>query len=644
MKFLLYVVFNVDGSVNMVFDNLDVSRGEPLYSSIQKFYIRNGQSEEKIKHLRVIVDFINNQSIVSKQVLSIQVNDDEDPFYYYSLVLTEEDYQRLKQLQGLLVDFDSFPTQVIRLLEQCKEQESNDSKFLLLLEEDRKNGGDFHQTSLKIVETNNFKHLCHLVLYIEAGNDNDIKKLMLKKIEALKEKNMKAERCISDLESQLFAKSKCLQSKEHELQETKQKWKEERLAFKAESTKELTEETEKLRKVQLEWQIKSQRERNELEDKYQTNLKEKEAELSRLRIENQILQEKRTLADSTIVEQARRIETLEKEVSAFRGDIVSLRKQNAKLDSDYHDKDRQVHSLKTKLAVAEQESKDISVILNKQKELLNSANEQKSRLEEVINEKEKSILRKQTTIQNLSDELVKANEIITKIQKELSLINQKLKVRTVIALEQEKVVETSQKKIAKLEESIISQEKKIQSLLETEKSLKSSLRDFNSTINMKDKKIKENERIIDWLNRRLSEQSKLVCSPSCTTLQNGLISGPTSTPFPQFRNGEVNMCNTIPFSVKTSSVENTNQDYQKKIDDVENTPPYSKISPQTDTREPVSTENLKNDTPKSSEPNKKKTSDSTKHLAKKNSRSVGFKRSTLPEPQITTVPSSYFLK
>jgi hypothetical protein len=52
-------------------------------------------------------------------VLGIQITDDDDPYFLCSLLVTEEDFKSLKVEQGLLVDFDHFPSQLVRLLDEC---------------------------------------------------------------------------------------------------------------------------------------------------------------------------------------------------------------------------------------------------------------------------------------------------------------------------------------------------------------------------------------------------------------------------------------------------------------------------------------------------------------------------------------------
>ncbi|XP_014241189.1 spindle assembly abnormal protein 6 homolog [Cimex lectularius] len=611
-----------------MFNSEDSGCVDPLYSKVQRFFVKSTSSEERSRDLRIVVDFASSFSKVSKQVLNVQVSDDEDPFFFYSLVLTEDDYQRLKSLQGLLVDFDNFPSQVIRLLEQCSQEEGHDSKFHLILEEERK---DNLHTYLKIVEANNFKHLCHLTLQIQPGNDSDIKNLMLKKIKHLKDHNSKAEKLISSLESQLQHKSKQLQSTEEKLHQVQEQWREDKIAFKAESTKEITEETEKFRKSQLDWQIRSQREKAEIEEKYQTMVKDRDADLSRLRLENQILLEKRGTSDLTISDQARRLEQLEKELITIRNDLSSTRKHATKQESENHEREKVIHTLKTKIAVLEQELKDKTILMSKQQELLNVANDQKTRLEDVITEKDKNIQRKQLSLQNLSDELVKANEIITKMQKELAVINSKMQMRTTIALEQEKVVESHLKTITRLEEANKNLEKKITSNTETELSLKTTISELRDLIETKEKKIKDNERIIDWLNRRLTEQSKpLSTSP-----------GTTSTPYSRF--GTETTIPRVPFTSRAPAVTPI-----ASVGSTQLQPPTPSISHLDQHQTPIIPEESENTTPNLTgngeikEKEEKKNTEQKPIKKQPKKPAIGFRRVPLGQP--STVPSSYFLK
>jgi spindle assembly abnormal protein 6 len=49
----------------------------------------------------------------------VQITNELDPFFFYSLEVNEDDFQSLKVEQCILVDFATFPYKFIELLEQC---------------------------------------------------------------------------------------------------------------------------------------------------------------------------------------------------------------------------------------------------------------------------------------------------------------------------------------------------------------------------------------------------------------------------------------------------------------------------------------------------------------------------------------------
>ena len=152
--------------------------------------------------------------------MCVLLADDDDPCFLYSLFITEDDFKVLKAQQGLLVDFDNFATQLICLLEQCQvplTSLSKTPKFLMLLSEE---GGEW---TFKLVETNNFKHLCHLSLNIAPSNDSDIKTHMAMKIKQLKENVRQKDRDIHGLETRVSDLTCKLETKIKELDQLEQK-------------------------------------------------------------------------------------------------------------------------------------------------------------------------------------------------------------------------------------------------------------------------------------------------------------------------------------------------------------------------------------------------------------------------------------
>lgn len=177
------------------------------------------------------------------QSLCVLLADDDDPCFLYSLFITEDDFKILKSQQGLLVDFDNFATQLIYLLEQCQIPSTNVSKtppkFLLLLAEE---SGEW---VFKLVETNNFKHLCHLSLNISPASDSDLKTHMAMKIKQLKENILQQNRDALTLETRLNDLSNKVETKTKELEQLEQKYMAEKNQIQISSSEQISLEKDR---------------------------------------------------------------------------------------------------------------------------------------------------------------------------------------------------------------------------------------------------------------------------------------------------------------------------------------------------------------------------------------------------------------
>lgn len=109
---------------------------------------------------------------VHAQVLRIHASSEEDPYLLQTLEVTEDDFQCLKADQGILVDFASFPGKIISLLERCISSHASDTPRFQAVLSCRPS-----DSTLKIVETNDFKQLAHITLAFKPGNDFTVKQV-----------------------------------------------------------------------------------------------------------------------------------------------------------------------------------------------------------------------------------------------------------------------------------------------------------------------------------------------------------------------------------------------------------------------------------------------------------------------------------
>uniref|UniRef100_A0ABD2X3Z7 Spindle assembly abnormal protein 6 N-terminal domain-containing protein n=2 Tax=Trichogramma TaxID=7490 RepID=A0ABD2X3Z7_9HYME len=264
-------------------------------------------------------------------------------------------------------------------------------------------------------------------------------------------------------------------------------------------------EKDKLLQARLEWQNQAEKEKMEIEFRHSETVKQLHTELAELKAQNVNYKDKLSLLESTNKEQSQHIQDLQKDLNLLQRDFSSTKKHNVKLDTDYHEKDKSVNALSTRVAVLEQELKDKIILINKHTEMIKSAKENKQRLEEILSEKESQLQRKQTSLKNLRDELMKANEILGKLQSELASTKSKLKLRTSIALEQERLLDTKQKEVGQLEIKIESYAKESNEAQKEIDNLKEEVKKLKTQLEEKEKTIKNNDNVISWLNRRLAD-------------------------------------------------------------------------------------------------------------------------------------------
>ena len=94
--------------------------------------------------------------------LKIELFSESDMFFYFSALLSDSDYQQMKQEQKLLVEFSQFPAMIRELL--------SNRQMVPALQIDP--SGD---SVLSIVESNQFRELTHISLKLKRGNDDSVK-------------------------------------------------------------------------------------------------------------------------------------------------------------------------------------------------------------------------------------------------------------------------------------------------------------------------------------------------------------------------------------------------------------------------------------------------------------------------------------
>ena len=103
--------------------------------------------------------------------MRIHISTESDLLFLHTLEVTEDDFQRLKAEQGILVDFAHFPAKLMMLLEKCIDSADDAFQAELTLSSGQ-------ESCLKIIETNDFNKLPHVALKFRPGNDAAVKSFL----------------------------------------------------------------------------------------------------------------------------------------------------------------------------------------------------------------------------------------------------------------------------------------------------------------------------------------------------------------------------------------------------------------------------------------------------------------------------------
>ncbi|KAM4809441.1 spindle assembly abnormal protein 6 homolog [Rhinophrynus dorsalis] len=482
---------------------------EELFCKLVSVGIKCRDCEDRRSTVRLTVETHSTSNPIHKKELIVRLSDDTDPFFLYNLTLGDEDFQSLKNQQGLLVEFSAFPQRFIDLLEQCiLEQDKPVPRFLLQLLTSS-NAFDCMPASLNIIETNPFKHLIHLSLKLLAGNDSDVKKYLANCIQNLKFENCtlneKLQKTEEDLSQRLHVAQQSLAEKSKELDKLKNEWTSQISLLTSRHTQEITSEREKALQIQTQYQVQYEEQKKEFEISSSRTIQHLEARMSELEAINKELTERKYKSESCIRELKGKLAGVEEEYHRTKQEVTSLRRENATLDSECHEKEKLLNQFKTRTAVLEQEVKDKEHVIIRSVDACESAQEHKKKLEESLEQKQVHAGKLEATVKSLSEELLKANEIIRKLQTDMKKLMEKIKLKNTVTMQQEKLLGERDQTLQKEKVELTNVKQALKTKEEEVLKLQEQLNSTTEKLEESKQLLKTNENVISWLNKQLNE-------------------------------------------------------------------------------------------------------------------------------------------
>ncbi|CAD8167953.1 unnamed protein product [Paramecium pentaurelia] len=434
------------------------------------------------------------------QTLRIELTDDTNFSFLQILDLNESEFLALKNEQSLHVDFATFPMKLADLLQLCiNSQRDEKVNFYVCLE--TKNG----ESTLAVIENNEFKKLTHLSLRLRSATDDILKYFLANKLAIEKQENEEFQKKTKKLTEQLEEKQWELENLKSEVR----KFTEENNAvlqqMQLDEQKKLNDFREQALTKETNFKRESENEKQFIIEKYEIIVQELQNKYTQLQQINQELSEQKIQLTQSEKELKNRFQIILQESQQLQKENQEFRILNKELDTLKFTQERQIIELRIQKEGLEKQLHDKEDFLNNKQQLVDNEKKQNVILEEQVNNQKKQIEKLEQRIAVMSDEVNKGNQIIEKLENELSKQKEKNKLKNTVVLQQEQTVQ-------QLQDANDQSNKQINELRREKDSLELKYKDQeNTNLDLKNKLaesqklLESNNQMIQYLNKCLNE-------------------------------------------------------------------------------------------------------------------------------------------
>ena len=454
--------------------------------------VKSSECEDHLEPMQICV--ISTASKTQK--FQIEITTPTDPLVLYTLDMSEVEYHKLKNEQGLLIDFQNFTPFLINMLDTCLKDEN----FVCVLHKKNVNEALF-----VIQERTKFKEINHLILNVVQANDLEVKKYLgavmnefkrkfeetsnsLKELtahfEELDKENINLkEKIQTDILDKQTAIDNVINEKNKEINILKEK------SF--QDTKAQIDNVEKAKNQkinELEKKIENLQNSYDLLNKDKIALDDYKMKLE---MEHKDLESKHAISST--------------ELNVYKGDIVHLREENSSLNQKcfLQEKELTEYKLKCENLLKQLEEKDKGG--NNLSQLVETLTKQRESNEDTIKSLKAQNSKIEDKLQQGINEINKGNEIIQKLQNEIKTLRSKNKTI--------KQALTSQEQLTNQKQSLLDDQIRALNELKRDNEIKQrEIAGLNNEISSLKLKLSDNEKIIEdnkqmlmYLNKKVND-------------------------------------------------------------------------------------------------------------------------------------------
>ena len=301
------------------------------------------------------------------------------------------------------------------MLEKCKAESScPQPSFVLVLNLTKA------QPCLEFTELNMFKHLVHLSLVVLRASDTQLKDYLVTSITELsrdkEQGTAELQSQVDSLQQQLESSLEQLHARTGELEQVRSELSSQASSLERRLARDVEGEKERAGQQLQELQWKYEADKREAESKHAKVVQQLENRVASLDVQNRDLWEVRVGQESSLREARGQLQCRDEEVARLKRDMAGLRQEKVMVETVGSDRDKHVGQVTARLAKVERDLQDKEAQVTRIQEAASRIQEDTKRLESQLEEKLKLVAKRENTIKKLSAEIIKANEIISKLQ------------------------------------------------------------------------------------------------------------------------------------------------------------------------------------------------------------------------------------
>ena len=463
--------------------------------------IREEGREERSAPVLVTVSIETDaESSSPRSLMCFQLTDETDPFFLYTLRISEDEFQAFKQEQSILVDFAKFPPRFLELLRYCQPSDGADApNFAVSLV------AGSASTALQIVETNEFKNLTHLRLDMRAGNDAAIKRYLAGELAKMTAERDGLQRALQQQGDEAKESSETAEKLLADAKNQGASAVQELNLLKLEHASACASLREQAVELQQRLQVQADAERTELTRCHRDKEAHWMTQMDELRQRLELTTAEKDKFISQTRELQTRLSSVEQDLASCKGELVTVRAENKELDKCKHENLKTIQSHEVRISTLQQHVVDGEAMAAQLNKLVDSAHSQKSGLEENLRMLRDSNLKLEDKVRLTSAEVTKANDYIERLHDEIKGLKTKLKVKAAVVMQQEQVVQDHEKAIAQLNTQLTASDQSVTERDGQLDILKSKLSHAEARLAEAERTMESNQQVISWLNKEVNE-------------------------------------------------------------------------------------------------------------------------------------------